>query len=61
MSAPGFLNVTFLSGLATGTTADVTITDAESLVACGYARLTTPGLPLTDPDPVFITAPAPDF
>ncbi len=60
MPAAGFLNVTFLSGSGTGQTADVPITVAEDLVATGYAKLTTPGEPGADPDPVFVDTPALD-
>ena len=60
MTALGFLNVTYLSGLLTGQTADVPVSVAETLVATGEAKLTAAGEPAGDPDPVFVEAPALD-
>jgi hypothetical protein len=60
MAAPGFLNVTYLSGLQTGTTEDVTISTAETLVMMGLGRLTADVDEAIDQDPVYDTAPAPD-
>jgi hypothetical protein len=60
MAATTTLNITFLSGNLVGQTADVSITEAENLVATGFARLTTPGVPAADPDAVFTPGPTLD-
>jgi hypothetical protein len=41
MSAVGYINITYLSGAQSGTTEDVLITIAETLVAEGFAKLTS--------------------
>jgi hypothetical protein len=60
MAAQGVLTVTYLSGLQTGVSEAVPISVAESLCMMGTAKLTTPGLPAGDPDPVFLPGPTLD-
>jgi hypothetical protein len=60
MAAPGFLTIVILSGAQTGVTTDVPISEAESAVMMGTAKLATPGEPPSDPDPVFTPGPTLD-